>query len=84
MTDSFNKSFRFYGSRSTKGCSALTKASVRCHVPDLAAGESATVEVAVRATRRGTFTNTAAVSADRPADPNSGNNSASQTTTVNP
>jgi uncharacterized repeat protein (TIGR01451 family) len=84
VTDVFNKAFRFYGSRSTKGCAALTKKSVRCRVPDLAAGESASVQVVLRPTRQGTFTNTATVSADGPADPDAGNNSVSQSTTVNP
>jgi uncharacterized repeat protein (TIGR01451 family) len=84
VTDTFNKSFRFYGSRSTRGCVALNKRSVRCRVPDLAAGESATVEVVLRSTRNGTFTNTAVASADRPADPNGGNNSESATTTITP
>jgi hypothetical protein len=38
----------------------------------------------VRPTRKGTFTNTATVSADRPADPDTTNNSATETTTVTP
>jgi uncharacterized repeat protein (TIGR01451 family) len=84
VTDSFDKSFRFYGSRSTKGCVALGKTAVRCRLADLAALESGSVHVALRSTHRGTFTNTAVVSAERPADPNAANNSASQTTTVTP
>jgi uncharacterized repeat protein (TIGR01451 family) len=84
VTDTFHKSFRFNGGRSSRGCQSHTRTTVRCLVGDLASGESTTVQVVLRSGRKGTFTNTAAVTADLPDDPNSSNNTAIATTTVTP
>lgn len=66
-------------SASQGSCSGTT--TVTCAIGNLAVGASATVTIVVRPSAAGTITNTASVSGDQP-DPNSANNSASQSTVV--
>jgi hypothetical protein len=60
----------------------ITKVS--CELGDLALGETATVTIIVRPARQGTITNTVSASAARPADPDTSNNTATESTTVTP
>ena len=56
---------------------------VVCSLGSIANGGNATVTILVKPTAKGTITNTATVSAQQ-ADPNTSNNSATATTTVQP
>jgi uncharacterized repeat protein (TIGR01451 family) len=71
-----------FGSVSTtQGTCVRRKTSVTCNLGDLAAGQTATVTIVVKPTRKGTITNTVDVSS--PSDPDSPVR-ASATTTVQP
>jgi uncharacterized repeat protein (TIGR01451 family) len=86
LTDQFGKNAGFGSVTTTQGTCSLKpqKALVTCNLGDLASGSSATVTLVVKPVMKGTITNTAAVSATSPTDPNTANNSASTTTTVTP
>jgi uncharacterized repeat protein (TIGR01451 family) len=83
LTDALPKSVRFRSAESTQGrCSLRGNRTVACDVDQLASGESATVTIVVRPTRKGTITNSARVQADQP-DTDSRNDRASAQTSVN-
>ena len=62
----------------------MRRTEVRCALSDLAEGDSATVTIVVRPTRKGTITNTATATALDPADPDATNNTATESTIVKP
>jgi uncharacterized repeat protein (TIGR01451 family) len=74
-----------YGSASaSQGSCTRSKTTVTCSLGNLAGGETATITIVVKPVQKGTVTNTASVSASSPADPESGNDAATATTTVKP
>jgi uncharacterized repeat protein (TIGR01451 family) len=77
LTDTLPSSVEFVSSSS----SCEGDSEVVCSLGAIASGASAQVTLKVKPTQAGTITNTASVSADNP-DPNKGNNSDSETTTV--
>ena len=54
--------------------------TVTCSLGNVASGQTVTVTVGVKVTRKGPVTNTATVNATSPPDPDSGNNTATMTT----
>jgi uncharacterized repeat protein (TIGR01451 family) len=81
VTDSLPKSTGF-GSASAP-CVRNGKTNVTCNFGTLASGSSASATINVKPTSKGTITNTATVSSTS-RDPNSGNNTATAQTTVQP
>ena len=76
-----------FGSTSTTqgGCSLKPeKAMVSCSLGTIASGGTVTITINVKPTRKGQITNTVSVSSASPPDPNTANNTASATTTVQP
>jgi uncharacterized repeat protein (TIGR01451 family) len=85
LTDSLPKNVMFRSARSEHGrCAVRKPRTIACNLAEIARGDTVTVTIVVRPTRRGTITNTANVRASRPSDPNLANNSASATTQVDP
>jgi endoglycosylceramidase len=85
LTNLLPKNVLLRSARSDRGrCFTRRPRTVACNLADLARGESATVTIEVRPRKPGTIVNTATVSASQPADPNLANNSATETTTVEP
>jgi uncharacterized repeat protein (TIGR01451 family) len=83
LTDTLPKTVKLRSAKTGQGrCALLGKRTVECDLEQIASGDSATVTIVVRPTRKGTITNSANVRADQ-ADTNSQNNSASAQTTVN-
>jgi extracellular elastinolytic metalloproteinase len=84
VTDTLPKGAGFSKAVTTKGtCTAKpAKRLVTCSLGTLAAAEVATVTITVKPTDQGTIVNNVSVSSTSPADPNSANNSDSETTTV--
>jgi uncharacterized repeat protein (TIGR01451 family) len=83
LTDKLGKGLRFSSASSTQGrCVKRTRTTVECNLADLAVGDTATVTLAVRATRPGNLSNSASIRASQPPDPNLANNTATETTTV--
>jgi uncharacterized repeat protein (TIGR01451 family) len=83
-TDTFNK-FANYASTSPGSWKCTAKASLRqvtCTLATLAANQSASFKVTVKAASKGVLTNTAQATSQSPPDPNSGNNSATVSVTV--
>lgn len=81
MTDTLPAGVTFVSATPTQGSCAGTS-TVSCNLGSLANGGSATVTIVVTPTQAGVISNTASVAATE-TDPNRGNNSATQTTTVN-
>jgi uncharacterized repeat protein (TIGR01451 family) len=79
--DQLPKATGFGSASATQGTCVRKKSSVTCNLGDLAAGESATITIVVKPTRKGTITNT--VSVTSPTDPGSPR-TASAVTTVRP
>jgi endoglycosylceramidase len=85
LTDKLNRSLRVRSARSSQGrCRVRTRLDVVCDLGDLPGGESATVTIVVRPTRKGMITNTASVTLSQPTDPDMSNNTATATTEVKP
>jgi extracellular elastinolytic metalloproteinase len=84
VTDTLPKGAGFSRAVTTKGtCDAKpAKRVVTCSLGTLAAGEVVTITITVRPTDQGTIVNLVSVSSTSPADPNSANNSDTETTTV--
>ena len=82
VSDQLPASVTFVSTTPSQGSCSGTS-TVSCAMGSLANGASATVTIVVSPTQTGTIGNTATVSATE-GDPNSANNSATQTTTVNP
>jgi uncharacterized repeat protein (TIGR01451 family) len=82
VTDDMPGGVSFVSATTTQGtCTGST--TVTCSVGSLASGGSATVTIRVTPLAAGTLTNTARVHATE-SDPNTGNDEATTTTTVNP
>src|SRR5439155_2876039 len=66
----------------SQGCSQ-SGGIITCNLADIAVGASATVNIVVTPTAAGTISNTASVTA-KEIDPDTANNTATESTTVNP
>jgi uncharacterized repeat protein (TIGR01451 family) len=86
LTDQLPKNAGFGSVSTTQGTCSLKpeKATVTCSLGTIASGGTVTVTIVVKPTKKGQITNTASVSAASPPDPNTANNTASATTTVQP
>jgi uncharacterized repeat protein (TIGR01451 family) len=85
LTDALPKNTGNGSVTTTKGtCTISKKMVVACSLGTLASGETATVTITIKPTKKGTITNTVSVSATSPTDPNMANNTATQSTTVLP
>jgi uncharacterized repeat protein (TIGR01451 family) len=82
MTDTLPADVSFVSANASQG-SCTGTSTVVCNLGSLAASASATVTLVVKPTAAGTITNTASVTGS-PTDPNTGNNSATEMTTVTP
>ncbi|MDP9260085.1 MAG: DUF11 domain-containing protein, partial [Actinomycetota bacterium] len=86
LNDNLPKNAGFGSAATTRGsCSAKPERRiVTCSLGDLPGGSTATVTIVVKPTSKGTITNSASVTAVSPPDPNTANNSSSESTTVQP
>jgi hypothetical protein len=86
VTDQLSKNAGYGSATSTQGSCTLkpSKTVVACDIGTMENGASVTVTLMVKPTSKGTITNTASVSAASPPDPNTANNTATTTTTVQP
>jgi uncharacterized repeat protein (TIGR01451 family) len=83
LTDLLPRSVRLRSARSDRGrCAQRSPRRIECNLAELSSGETATVTIVVRPTRRGTILNTATVRASQPIDSNPANNTATASTTV--
>jgi uncharacterized repeat protein (TIGR01451 family) len=85
VTDTLPKGAGFSNATTTQGtCSGkgAGKRIVTCNLGNLAAGQVVTITITVKPTDQGTIVNYVEVSATSPADPNTGNNSDTETTVV--
>jgi uncharacterized repeat protein (TIGR01451 family) len=82
LTDTLPSATTFASVSSTQGTCSRSGAAVKCSLGSMAGGSTATVRIVVRPTRGGTITNTASVTAQRPPDPNPGNNRDTEDTRV--
>jgi len=84
LTDTLPKTTGFGSVSTTKGSCTRSKMVVSCSLGSMASGTQATVTIVVKPTQKGTITNSATVAATSPNDPNTTNNTATQSTTVKP
>jgi uncharacterized repeat protein (TIGR01451 family) len=85
VTDTLPKNVRLRSARSNHGRCVLRRLrTLSCNLSSIASGETVTVTVLVRPTRRGTLLNTVTATASSPTDLYPANNTATATTTVNP
>jgi uncharacterized repeat protein (TIGR01451 family) len=84
LTDELDRRVRLRSVRASQGRCRVRRTTVSCELGDLATGESASATIVVRPTRKGTVTNVASTAAVEPVDPDTTNNSATETTTVKP
>jgi uncharacterized repeat protein (TIGR01451 family) len=86
VTDTLPKNTGFGSATSTQGSCAPTphQQVVVCNVGTMANSAKVTVNLMIKPTTKGNFTDTASVSATSPNDPVSGNNTSSVTTKVTP
>jgi endoglycosylceramidase len=85
LTDLLPKDVSLRSARSNHGhCLARRPRRIECNLAELARGESATVTIQVRPRKPGTIVDSATVAASQPVDPDVANNSAAETTTVQP
>ncbi len=86
VTDQLPKNAGYGSASSTQGSCGLkpSKTAVACSIGTMANGASVTVTLVVKPTSKGTITNTASVAAASPPDPNTQNNTATASTTVQP
>src|SRR5947209_2338258 len=86
VTDQLSKNAGYGSAITTKGSCVLkpSKNIVSCDIGSVASGSSVTITIVVKPTSKGTITNTASVTAASPPDPNTANNTATVTTTVQP
>ncbi len=85
-TDLLPKNAGFGSTSTTQGTCSLKpeKATVSCSLGTIASGGTVTITINVKPTRKGQITNTVSVPSASPPDPNTANNTASATTTVQP
>lgn len=81
VTDNLPPAASFVSANASQGSCTRSGGTVTCELGALASGASATITLRVTADEIGTLTNTASVSGDQE-DPNSGNDSATEETTV--
>ena len=81
MSDTLPEGVTASSAVSTAGSCTIVNRNVNCSIGTLAVNATATITINVRATVTGTVTNTASVFAES-LDPVTGNNSASETTTI--
>ena len=81
VTDGVPSGTSFVSANASQGTCANSSGTVTCTLGSLANGSSLTITLKVTATQGGQVSNTASVSGDED-DPNSSNNSATETTTV--
>jgi len=86
VTDTLPKNTGFGSATSTQGTCAPRPHSqaVDCTVGTMASGATVTITIVAKPTQKGTYVNTATVSATSPPDPNTANNTSSVTTNVTP
>jgi uncharacterized repeat protein (TIGR01451 family) len=84
LSDSLPPTTGFGSVSSSQGSCARNKTTVNCNLGSIGGGSTVTVTLVVKPTRKGTITNTASVTAQRPSDPNPGNNADSEGTRVLP
>jgi uncharacterized repeat protein (TIGR01451 family) len=86
LNDQLPKNAGFGSVSSTQGSCILKpeKRSVACALGRLDNGATATVNIIVKPTQKGTISNTASVSLTTPEDPNPANNTSTEPTTVKP
>jgi len=86
LTDNLPKNAGFGSVTSTVGTCAPKpqQQTVVCSIGNLASGQSVTITLVIKPTRKGAFVNVAIATLTSPNDPVSGNNSASVTTQVSP
>jgi uncharacterized repeat protein (TIGR01451 family) len=84
LTDQLPRNAGYGSTTTTQGTCALkpSKTEVGCNLGSIASGGSVTVRIVVKPNKKGQITNTAIVSGASPPDPNTANNTASATTTV--
>jgi uncharacterized repeat protein (TIGR01451 family) len=82
LTDQLDRKVRLSSARSDQGHCVARRTTVDCDLGDLAEGDSAKVTIVVRPTKKGAVTNTASATAVDPPDPDTTNNTATETTTV--
>jgi len=84
MTDQLPRNAGFGSASTTQGTCTLKpdKLQVACSLGTIASGGTVIVTIMVKPNKKGQITNTATVSATSPPDPNTANNSATATTTV--
>jgi uncharacterized repeat protein (TIGR01451 family) len=84
VVDSLPRSVAFRSASPSQGSCRRQSTRVTCTLDDLAPGHRATVTIVVRPRKSGTISNTATASAAAPTDPNTANNTATESTTVLP
>ena len=86
VTDTLPKNIGFGSATSSQGTCAQRphSQSVDCNVGTMASGATVTITIVAKPTVKGTFVNTATISATSPTDPNTANNTSSITTNVTP
>jgi uncharacterized repeat protein (TIGR01451 family) len=84
VTDKLPKTTGFGSTSSSQGTCSRNKLTVSCSLGGLAKGATATIQILVKPTQKGTITNTASVSASQPTDPDPTNNTTTATTEVTP
>jgi uncharacterized repeat protein (TIGR01451 family) len=86
LIDNLPKNAGFGSATTTQGTCTVkpAKQQVTCSLGNITSGQSATVTIMVKPTKKGTITNTATATATSPSDPNTANNTATQNTTVLP
>jgi uncharacterized repeat protein (TIGR01451 family) len=84
LTDQLPRNAGFGSASTTQGTCSLkpSKTEVACNLGTVASGGIVTVTIMVKPNKKGQITNTATVSASSPPDPNTANNTATATTTV--
>jgi uncharacterized repeat protein (TIGR01451 family) len=86
LVDNLPKNAGFGSATTTQGSCTVKPAKqlVTCNLGTLTSGQTVTVTIVVKPSKKGTITNTATATATSPTDPNTANNTATQNTTVLP
>ena len=84
VTDALPAGVVFVSATSTRGSCSQSSGVVTCTFASLPSGATASQTITVMPTQPGTITNSASVAASAPSDPDTSNNAATTSTTVNP
>ncbi|HET9667624.1 MAG TPA: DUF11 domain-containing protein, partial [Desertimonas sp.] len=84
VTDTLPAGVAFVSATSTRGSCSQSSGVVTCTFASLPSGATASQTITVMPTQPGTITNSASVAASAPSDPDTSNNAATTSTTVNP